>query len=76
MTMSASLTTDGMSFVRLWHTVTVALFAMSSMATGLPMTRLLPMTTARLPDISTLLYFRISMQLSAVQGAKPAPFPE
>ena len=50
---SASRHTPGMSTVRVWHMVTVAFFFWSIMETGFPMTRLRPMTTARLPVRAT-----------------------
>ena len=45
----ASFTTDGISTVRVWQTVTVAFFFKSIMAAGLPTTRLRPTTTAFFP---------------------------
>ena len=48
-TISASFTTEGISFVLVWQTVTVAFFFRSIMAAGFPTTRLLPTTTAFFP---------------------------
>ena len=49
MMMSASRQTAAGSTVRVWQTVTVAFFAISIIAAGLPTTRERPMTTAFLP---------------------------
>lgn len=48
-TISASFTTDGISTVLVWHTVTVAFFLISIMAAGFPTTRERPTTTAFFP---------------------------
>ena len=51
---SASRQMAGRFSLRLWQMVTVACSASSSRETGLPMTRLRPITTTRLPLMGTL----------------------
>mmetsp|Transcript_105162 Transcript_105162/g.282587 ORF Transcript_105162/g.282587 Transcript_105162/m.282587 type:complete len:270 (+) Transcript_105162:230-1039(+) len=67
-TMSASRMKDTMSFVREWHTVTVASMDCRSCDTGMPTMLDLPMTTAFLPATSMPERWMSSMQPAGVQG--------
>jgi hypothetical protein len=73
-TISAERHNSLMLDVRLWHTVTVALpkgsFLLSRMLIGLPITLLLPITTACLPVVSILKCYSNNMMPSGVAGTK------
>ena len=67
--MSASRVTSGRFRVRLWAIVTVALASSSNLATGSPTILLRPITTARLPAISTPARCNIRIIPFGVQGS-------